>query len=120
MKMTMEFARNFADEWINAFNAHDLELVLSHYTEDFSIKTPVAARLLDAENGVVAGKEQVRAYWRYALAQMPDLHFELLDILIGTDGLTLYYVNTGSGKKTAEVMTFNDQGLVYRVAAYYC
>jgi ketosteroid isomerase-like protein len=119
MKITEEFAQEFAQEWVSAFNAHDIERVLSHYTEDFVIKTPVAARLLNLEDGVVAGKENVRAYWTLALEKMPDLHFELLDILIGMDGLTLYYINTGSGKKTAEVMSFNDQGMVYKVAAYY-
>lgn len=118
--MTIEFAQDFAKEWISAFNAHDLERVLSHYTEDFTIKTPIAARLLNLEDGVVSGKEQVRAYWKFALEKMPDLHFELLDILVGMDGLTLYYLNTGTGKKTAEVMTFDKRGMVYQVAAYYC
>ena len=119
MKITEEFALEFAQEWISAFNAHDLERVLSHYSADFVIKSPVAARLLDLQDGVVSGKEAVRAYWIRALEKMPDLHFELLDVLVGTDGLTLYYLNTGLGKKTAEVMTFNGQGLVCQVAAYY-
>ena len=31
-----DFARAFAANWIAAWNAHDLERILEHYTEDVS------------------------------------------------------------------------------------
>ena len=37
MKLTHEFARRFAEEWIAAWNAHDLERILAHYTDDFDV-----------------------------------------------------------------------------------
>ena len=35
-----EFAARFAEEWIAAWNSHDLACVLSHYTEDFVMNSP--------------------------------------------------------------------------------
>lgn len=29
------FAEHFAHEWIEAWNSHDLEAVLSHYSDDY-------------------------------------------------------------------------------------
>ena len=39
--MTKDFAIRFAGEWIAAWNAHDLGRILSHYTEDFEMSSPV-------------------------------------------------------------------------------
>jgi hypothetical protein len=33
----------FAAEWIAAWNAHDLDRILSHYAADAVVRTPVAA-----------------------------------------------------------------------------
>ena len=43
--MTKEFATAFAGGWVGAWNAHNLEKILSHYSEDFTIETPMAATL---------------------------------------------------------------------------
>lgn len=39
-RMNQEFADHFAREWIEAWNAHDLERILSHYTEEFRMSSP--------------------------------------------------------------------------------
>lgn len=36
----------FADAWVRAWNAHDLEAVLDHFSHDVVFTSPVAARLL--------------------------------------------------------------------------
>jgi hypothetical protein len=35
-----EFAEMFAAEWIAAWNSHDLDRVLSHYSETFEFSSP--------------------------------------------------------------------------------
>ena len=35
--ITEEFAKQFAHEWVSAWNAHDLNAVLLHYEDSFSI-----------------------------------------------------------------------------------
>ena len=34
-------AQAFAEEWVAAWNAHDLERILAHYRDDFEIITPI-------------------------------------------------------------------------------
>ncbi|CAN5272059.1 hypothetical protein BH09BAC4_BH09BAC4_07420 [soil metagenome] len=40
--ITDEYARTFAQEWIAAWNARDLDQLLSYYTDDFVNITPMA------------------------------------------------------------------------------
>ena len=38
--LSREFAESFAAEWIEAWNSHDLDRILSHYTDDFVMSSP--------------------------------------------------------------------------------
>ncbi|MEI8247817.1 MAG: hypothetical protein WCI51_18415 [Lentisphaerota bacterium] len=38
-------ALEFATEWIAAWNSHDLNRVLSHYSEDFETSSPFIAKM---------------------------------------------------------------------------
>lgn len=118
MTMTREFAASFAAEWIAAWNAHDLPRVLSHYTEDFEMSSPLIVELAGEPSGNLRGKEQIRAYWQTALTNNPGLHFELLDVFSGANSVVLLY-RRNSGQRAAEILFFNQQGLVYRAAAHY-
>ncbi|PSR56361.1 nuclear transport factor 2 family protein [Adhaeribacter arboris] len=117
--MTEEFAKHFAAEWVASWNSHDLDRILEHYTNDFSITTPMALKIIPESNGVVAGKNKVRAYWEQGLKLIPNLHFEMIDVLVGMNGLTIYYRNTATGRKTVEVMFFNEQQKVEKAFAMY-
>jgi len=112
-----EFARRFADEWIAAWNAHDLERVLAHYTDDFEMSSPVIVEVVGEPSGTLRGKDAVRAYWTAALALRPDLRFELLDVLCGASSVTLLY--NGHRGSSAEVFFFDEAGRVTRAAAHY-
>lgn len=111
------YAEHFAQEWIDAWNAHDIERVLTHYTDDFEMSSPVIIRVVGEPSGKLRGKAQVRAYWERALAGLPDLRFELVHTLIGVDSVVLYY-HSGHGA-SAEVFHFNAAGKVDRSSAHY-
>ncbi len=118
MTVTRTFADSFATEWIAAWNARDLPRVLSHYTEDFEMSSPLIVEIVGEPSGCLRGKEKVRAYWQAALNKHPVLQFELLDVFTGANSILLHY-RGNSGKRAAEVLFFNEQGLVYRAAALY-
>lgn len=77
------WAKRFAEEWIQAWNSHDLEQILFHYVEDFEMTTPFIAKSMNEPSGTIRGKRNVGAYWAKALAQVPDFQFELLEVLLG-------------------------------------
>jgi ketosteroid isomerase-like protein len=111
------FARRFADEWIAAWNAHDLERVLAHYADDFEMASPVIAQVAGEPSGVLRGKAQVAAYWTKALALLPDLHFTLEHVLAGAESVALAY--RGHRGPSVEVFWFGADGKVVRAAAHY-
>lgn len=59
--ITKEEANHFAREWIEAWNSHDLERVLSHYTDDFEMSSPFIVGFTGEPLGTLRGKESVRA-----------------------------------------------------------
>lgn len=117
--ITEQFAQQFAVVWESAWNSHNLDHVLAHYTEDFSIETPMALKLMPESNGIVKGKANVKAYWEIGLQRIPDLHFEILDVLTGIDSITIYYLNTATGRKAAENLFFNQDFKVERAFVMY-
>ena len=111
------FADQFAADWIDSWNSHDLDRVLSHYTDDFEMSSPVIINVAGEPSGKLKGKQKVGAYWATALKLIPDLHFELVDTLVGVDSITLYY--KGARGMAAEVFHFNPDGKVFRAYAHY-
>jgi hypothetical protein len=111
-------AKEFAEEWIAAWNAHDLERILSHYAEGVVLTSPVAARLLGDPSGAVRGTAALRDYFAKGLEFFPDLEFKLIDVLQGLTSVVLYYENQ-RGTKTGEFMEFDEDGKVSRVFANY-
>lgn len=111
------FGDAFAREWIEAWNNHDLDRILSHYADDFTMSSPYIARIAGVASGTLTGKAAVRAYWAAALEKMPDLAFAHVQTLIGADSVTIYY--RGVAGMAAEVFFFGPDHLVHRAVAHY-
>ena len=116
--MEKEFAEDFAEEWIAAWNAHDLDRILSHYADDFEMSSPVIIQVANEPTGTLRGKVAVGAYWKKALELIPDLQFELLTVLAGVNSVTLYYKGA-RGRLAAEVFHFGTDNKVVRAFAHY-
>lgn len=116
--MTKDEARKLANEWIAAWNSHDLELILAHYDEEVELTSPAAAQLLGRADGKVSGKANLRTYFQRGLAAYPELRFELENALWGLNSVVLYYTNQ-KGTRTAEFMELSANGKVVRVVANY-
>ena len=101
---------DFATDWIEAWNARDVERVLRRYAENVTFTSPTAARVVPESGGRIRGKAALRAYWTRALENHRDLRFELLTVYEGVDTLVLNYRDQ-QGRLVNEVLTFQD-GLV--------
>jgi hypothetical protein len=111
------FAEHFAAEWIDAWNRHDIDRILAHYTDDFEMSSPVIVKIAGEPSGRLKGKEAVGSYWRKALELLPDLHFDLLATLVGVNSITLYY--NGVRGPSAEVFHFDEGRKVAKAFAHY-
>ena len=116
--MTKDAARELANDWVAAWNAHDLDLIMTHYEDAIELTSPAAAQLLGTPDGRVAGKPNLRAYFQRGLEAYPELRFQLEDVLWGINSVVLYYTNQ-KGSRTAEFMELSANGKVARVVANY-
>ena len=116
--MTKDEAWKLANHWVAAWNAHDLDLILTHYEDAIELTSPVAAQLLGTPDGKVIGKANLRAYFQRGLEAYPDLHFRLEDVLWGVNSVVLCYTNQ-KGTRTAEFMELSANEKVARVVANY-
>jgi hypothetical protein len=113
-----EQADRFATEWIDAWNAHDLDAIVAHYAEDVSFVSPFVAALTGDESARIEGRAALREYFRLGLEAYPDLHFDLFTALPGASSIALHYRSVG-GRLSIETMELDADGLVARAAAHY-
>jgi len=112
-------AKAFAQEWIDAWNAGDLDRILSHYSDDFEMSSPLIRERMSVESGRLKGKDAMRAYWRIGLATKPPLHFELIDALAGVGSIAIYYFSATRQRRVVEHLRFGPDGLVHVAEALY-
>jgi hypothetical protein len=116
--MTRDEAWKLANDWVAAWNAHDLDRIMTHYEETIALSSPVAARLLGLPDGSITGKAHVRAYFQRGLQAYPELHFDLKEVFWGMNSVVLCYANQ-AGNRTAEFMELSTNGKLARVVANY-
>jgi ketosteroid isomerase-like protein len=118
MVVDLEWARAFAAEWVAAWNSHDLERILGHYTDDFEMRSPLIVERGFSPSGVLRGKAAVRPYWSAGLAATPPIRFELLDVFAGVGSLVIHYRSVGR-KLVTEVLEVDGERRVVRGSACY-
>ena len=104
----------FAEAWEAAWNSHDLDRILAHYSSDIVFRSHKAVRLTGS--GELRGKDALRAYWAKALAAQPDLSFVVVDVLHGHGMLVITYRNHRD-VLAAETLRFGPDGLVVEASA---
>lgn len=116
--LTAGNANQFAKEWIEAWNDHDLDRIVAHYSDDIIFSSPFVASVGGVATGALCGREELRAYFKAALTKFPSLRFELRTVFYGTDALTIVYKRV-RGLLAAETMVLSDDFFVKRVWAQY-
>lgn len=107
-------ARSIADAWIAAWNAGDIETLLSLYRDDAEHTSPLVVRWLNRPNGTVRTKNELRGYFSEGLRRSPDLNFELIEVFAGVSSITIIYGNHRK-QVVAETLVFDEQGKIGRV-----
>lgn len=99
-----------AQAWIAAWNRHDVEAVLSVFADDARFVSGLAQAYTGGT--LVRGREALRRYWLAAIADRPDLRFELVAPICDPAAQTLvvHYIAVVGGKRTraCEIMRFED------------
>jgi ketosteroid isomerase-like protein len=83
--------------WIEAFNAHDVERLLTLYSEDARHTSPKIRALHPETDGHLHGKSALREWWAEALQRLPDLSYALTSVTASDDRVFLEYVRQTKG-----------------------
>jgi hypothetical protein len=116
--MTPEQAKAFAEEWIGAWNRHDIKLLLSKCAPEFEMSSPLVTDAGADTSGTVRGREAVGEYWTRMLVRAPALRFDLAEVLTGAHSLVLVF-RTTSGRTAAQYLEFGADGKIVRGAAHF-
>ncbi|MBY8821187.1 nuclear transport factor 2 family protein [Sphingomonas colocasiae] len=112
-------AKAFAQDWIEAFNAHDLERILRHYAPDVELVSPIYRSFTDRRADTVYGIAALRDYFGAALRRYPQLRFTLLDVATGVYSLCIRY-HTNLGDRIAiECLEHGIDGGIVRATCHY-
>ncbi len=111
-------AERFAREWLAAWNSHDPEAVLALCAEEVELVSPFVVQLMGDPAGLLRGKDSLRMYLHLGLSLYPDLHLELLQVLVGVSSVVLFYRSVDD-TLGAEVLVLDDQRKAARVLAHY-
>jgi hypothetical protein len=114
----IDAARERAQHWADAWNRRDLEAILEHYADDVEVCSPrVVDRCCGAKDGRLRGKSRLREYFAIGLRK-PDLHFDLVDVLLGVNAVTVVY-RRENGALVADCAELDGQGRIARMIACY-
>jgi ketosteroid isomerase-like protein len=113
-KITEGFLQSFAD----AFNAHDINAIMSHMTEDCVFEASAGP---DADGQKFVGQEQVRKAFEDVFATFPDAHWDNpRHFILGNRGFT-EWIFTGTridGTKVevtgCDLFTFKDSKIAIK------
>ena len=116
--MNRETAWKFAHEWLEAWNKHDIDLIMQHYADNIEFCSPVVQNVLGDPKGIVKGIDSLRDYFTLQLKKFSTLHFQLLDVFTSPQSIVLYY-KINRGLLAAEVMLLDSQMKATKVYANY-
>jgi hypothetical protein len=124
MRMAGEYpnmgdSHDFAQEWVEAFNEHNLERILAHYADDLQLVSPFYLQFTEGRTDELNGISELRHYFGTALQRYPELRFRLLDVAEGSRGPCIRY-HTNLGNRIAmEAIELDASGKAARVLCHY-
>ena len=105
-------------DWIDGWNKRDIERIMNHYADDIIFYSPTVIKRWNIADGKITGRQKLKEHFLKGFEVAPDLHFEFVDLLFGTDGVTIIYKRE-SGQLAADSIVLNENGKAVMVKAYY-
>ncbi|MDI1257496.1 MAG: nuclear transport factor 2 family protein [Flavobacterium sp.] len=113
--MSQEQLQSIAFRWFEAFNAHNLEQLLSLYEEDAEHFSPKLKIRKPETNGYVSGKPALREWWQDAFDRLPTLHYKVTTLTANSDRVFMEYIRQVSGEEDmliAEVLDVKEGKII--------
>jgi predicted SnoaL-like aldol condensation-catalyzing enzyme len=113
--MLTEKNLSIAHLWFEAFNAHNLEKLLSLYDDEAQHFSPKLKIRHPETNGLVIGKDALRSWWQDAFDRLPSLHYKVTSLTSNSDRVFMEYIRTVENEPemlVAEVLEIKDGKII--------
>jgi hypothetical protein len=101
--MIPEQNRQIALKWFEAFNAHDLEKLLSLYHGDAEHYSPKLKIRLPETQGLIKGKGALRSWWKDSFDRLPSLKYEVKKLTADDEQVFMEYIRHADNEENLRV-----------------
>jgi len=117
------FVKEHVKKWVNAWNNHDLNTVLSLYSEDVEFSSPKIKVVFPGRKlSKVTSKSELEEYWAKALKNYPNLYFIPKQTILQVNICIFEYYAILDGKNRTSVIEkfeFQEDGRVRKSSGFY-
>lgn len=113
--MSTEKNLSIAHLWFEAFNAHNLEKLLSLYDDGAQHYSPKLKVHRPETNGLVIGKDALRTWWQDAFDRLPSLHYKVTSLTSNSDRVFMEYIRMVDNENdllVAELLEIKDGQII--------
>lgn len=113
--MSTEKNLSIAHLWFEAFNAHNLEKLLSLYDDEAQHFSPKLKIRHPETNGLVIGKNALRNWWQDAFERLPTLNYKVTSLTSNDDRVFMEYIRTVADEENmlvAEVLEIKEGKII--------
>ena len=108
-------------KWFEAFNEHNLENLLSLYSDNAQHFSPKLKIRQPETNGLIIGKNALRTWWADAFERLPNLHYKVTSLTANEQRVFMEYIRQvpmENDMLVAEVLEI-DNGLIIASRVYH-
>jgi ketosteroid isomerase-like protein len=113
--MTPEKLHSIAFKWFEAFNAKELEKLLSLYDDDAEHFSPKLKIRNPETEGLIVGKKALREWWQGAFERLPSLNYKVTSLTANGDRVFMEYVRSLENEEdmlVAEVLVVKEEKII--------
>lgn len=107
--------KSIALQWFEAFNQHDIEMLLNLYHNDAEHYSPKLKIHQPQTNGLIKGKTALRAWWTDAFQRLPQLHYKVTKLTADEEQVFMEYIRQNPGEpdlQVGEVLEIRDGKII--------
>ncbi len=103
--------QSIAFKWFDAFNAHNLDQLLSLYDDHAEHFSPKLKIRKPETGGLIKGKPALHDWWKDAFDRLPTMRYKVTSLTANSDRIFMEYIRTVEGEEemlVAEVLDIRD------------
>ena len=112
----MHLNKIIAINWFKAFNQHNLNDLLSLYSDDARHYSPKLKIRQPTTNGLIIGKKELQIWWQDAFERLPSLNYEVIKLTADDEQVFMEYIRHVNGEedlKVGEVLEIKNGLIVF-------